>query len=517
MVRAWVPVRGSRWRIADRVRGSRSRWRFAVAVAVADRGRGSRSRSAPAVALAFAFSLAVATAAPPPNVVLFFADDLGYGDLACQGHPTARTPHLDRLAREGIRFTSFYSSQPVCSASRASLMTGCYANRIGIHGALGPQAPIGIHDDETTIAECLKAKGYATAIFGKWHLGHHPQFLPVRHGFDEYLGLPYSNDMWPFHPEGKRDTFPPLPLIENDRVLDAEVTAEDQPKLTGLYASRAVQFIERNRERPFFLYVPFAMPHVPLFAGEAHRGKSGRGVHGDVIEEIDAAVGEVLATLAKHGLDDRTLVIFTSDNGPWLSYGNHAGSAGPLREGKGTVFEGGVRVPFLARWPSKIPAGAVCHEPAMTIDLLPTVARLAEAPLGPRPIDGLDIAPLLFGEAGAKSPHEAFYFYYERGELQALRSGRWKLHLPHVARTMSGQAPGRDGKPGLYKPLPVGLELYDLDEDPGEEWDLARSKPEEVLRLLKLVEKARSELGDALTRRAGRGVREAGRVRVEGK
>src|SRR5262249_54406319 len=273
----------------------------------------------------------------PPNVVLIFTDDQGYADVGCYGARGFATPHLDRMAREGVRFTDFYVAQAVCSASRAALLTGCYPNRIGILGALGPASKHGIAAGAKTIADVLKARGYATAIYGKWHLGHHQPFLPTRHGFDDYFGLPYSNDMWPRHPTAK---FPDLPLFEGEKVVAHN---PDQTKLTTWYTERAVKFIEKNRERPFFLYVAHNMPHVPLHVSDKFKGKSKRGLYGDVIMEIDWSVGQVLAALQKHGLDEKTLVIFTSDNGPWLSYGNHAGSARPLREGKTTTFDGGLR------------------------------------------------------------------------------------------------------------------------------------------------------------------------------
>jgi arylsulfatase A-like enzyme len=449
----------------------------------------------------------------PPNVVIVFADDLGYGDLGCFGAKGWQTPNLDRVAREGIRFTSFYTAQPVCSASRAALLTGCYPNRLGIHGALGPDHRHGIHADEVTLAEVLKQRGYATACIGKWHLGHHPPFLPTRHGFDEYFGLPYSNDMWPHRPDLPNNRYPPLPLFEGEKVVNAAVTAEDQAKLTGWYAERAVRFIERNKDRPFFLYLAHTMPHVPLFVGERFRGSSQAGLYGDVIQEIDASVGAILDTLNRCGVDRNTLILFTSDNGPWLSYGNHGGSAGPLREGKGTVWEGGVRVPFVARWPERIPAGSVCSEPAMTIDLLPTLARLCDAPLPGRPLDGKDISPLLLGDPNARCPHEAYYFYFGINELQAVRSGRWKLVLPHTYRTMQGQEPGQDGKPGRYRQVKLETpQLYDLENDIGETTDLADKHPDIVSKLMNYVEAAREDLGDALTKRTGKNVRQPGRL-----
>ncbi len=444
--------------------------------------------------------------AAPPNVVLIFCDDLGYADVGCFGARGYQTPHLDAMAREGIRFTDFYVASPVCSASRAALMTGCYPERVSIRGALGPRDRTGLSHDESTIAEVLKRRGYATGMAGKWHLGCNPSQLPIHHGFDEYLGIPYSGDMWPHHPEAPK-SYPKLPLIDGDHATDADITSEDQVALTARFADRAVDFIRRNRERPFFFYLAFNQPHVPLFAGDRFRGKTDRGLFGDVITEIDASIGRVLATLKENGLDEKTLVIFTSDNGPWLSYGDHAGSAGPLREGKGTCFDGGIREPMIARWPGRIPAGTVCREPAATIDILPTLAALAGANLPDRPIDGLDIRPLLLGAPGARSPHDSLFFYYANGQLQSMRSGRWKLLFPHVSRTMNGQAPGHGGIPGKYRKLEVGLELYDLDTDIGERTNLASQHPEVVRELEKKADAIRRELGDRLKNQQGRAVR----------
>lgn len=443
------------------------------------------------------------TAADPvarPNVVLIFADDLGYADLGCQGGKDLSTPSLDRMAREGCRFTDFYVTQAVCSASRASLLTGCYANRVSIHGALGPSSPIGIHADETTLGELFQQQGYATAIYGKWHLGHHPQFLPTRHGFDDYFGLPYSNDMWPRHPTAK---FPDLPLIEDERIVELN---PDQTQLTTWYTRRAVDFIEAHQAQPFFVYVPHAMPHVPLFVSKKFAGQSSRGLFGDVVSEIDWSVGEILAAVDRCGLGEKTLVIFTSDNGPWLSYGNHAGSAGPLREGKGTAWEGGIRVPCLARLPGLIPAGHVVTEPCATIDWFPTLAGLLGARLPDRKIDGRDIRPLLTADPQAKSPHEALWFYWGR-ELHAVRSGRWKLHLPHPYAAL--ERAGAEGQPGAYRARTTELALYDLRTDPGEQTNLAHEHPEVVQQLLQSAEQARTDLGDSLTVREGREVRSA--------
>lgn len=446
-----------------------------------------------------------------PNVVFVLADDLGWGDLGVQGARGFQTPNLDRLAREGVRLTDFYAAQPVCSASRAAFLTGCYPNRIGLTGALGPADRHGLAAEETTLAELFRAHGYATALLGKWHLGHAPEFLPTRHGFERFYGVPYSHDMSPTHPETPL-AWGDLPTLDGEKVVELN---GDPARWTSELTARAVEFIEECARggRPFFLYLAHPLPHVPLGVTEPFRGSSAAGPYGDVIEELDASVGEILRVLERLALDERTLVVFSSDNGPWLSYGDHAGSSGPLREGKGTTFEGGVRVPFLARWPGVIPAGSVCGEPAMAIDLLPTCARLLGAPAQDpsRPIDGRDIWPLLSGQAGARSPHEVLYFYHGRNDLEAVRAGRWKLHLPHGYRTMDGRQAGAGGRPGRYDTSArIGLALYDLDADPGEREDLARRERAVVLRLLERVEAMRSDLGDDLTGREARGARPAG-------
>ncbi len=447
-----------------------------------------------------------------PNVVIIFADDQGYGDLGCYGAEGYETPKLDRMADEGMRFTNFCVAQAVCGASRAALLTGCYPNRIGMLGAPSDRATHGISDDELLLSELCKQKDYATAIFGKWHLGHHRPFLPLQHGFDEYFGLPYSNDMWPYHPEAP-GRFPDLPLFDGNEIAIAAVTPEHQKHLTTWYTEHAVDFIDRNHDRPFFLYVPHAMAHVPLFVSEKFDGKSEQGLYGDVTMEIDWSVGEILGALKRHGLDENTLVIYTSDNGPWLSYGNHAGSAGPLREGKGTMWEGGVREPCIMRWPGKIPAGSVCHEFAATIDLLPTVAGLIGGQLADHPIDGKDIWPLMAGHPDAKTPHESYDYYWGR-ELQAVRSGDWKLHFPHKYRTLDGP-PGRDGKPSKYKQAKTELALYNLRTDVGETLDLKEQYPEIVRRLEALAKEARIELGDSATGQSGRAVREPGHLAAD--
>lgn len=445
-----------------------------------------------------------------PNIVIIFMDDMGYADIGPFGAKDYPTPHLDRLAQEGRIFTDFYVSQAVCSASRASLLTGCYNVRIGIQGALNHRADHGLSDQEVTLAEIVKSQGYATCCIGKWHLGHHPKFLPTRHGFDAYFGLPYSNDMWPYHPTAGKN-YPPLPLLDGEQIVDPDVTAEDQSQLTRLYTQRAVRFIEENKERPFFLYLAHTMVHVPLAVSEQFRGKSSRGLFGDVMMEVDWSVGQIVETLRKHGLDKKTLILFTSDNGPWLSYGDHGGSAGPLREGKGTTFEGGVRVPAIFWWPGVIPAASRCHSPAMTIDILPTVAFLVGAELPPHPIDGRNIWPLLVGPADAPPVQEAYFFYW--GEhLQAVRMGRWKLHFPHEYRTLAGQPGGTGGKPAPYKTGKIGLALFDLQTDPGETTNLADKHPEIVAKIQALADTMRKELGDSATGQKGVGRRPPGRL-----
>ncbi len=520
-MRAGAAVREARGRGDRRCRGDRRPAPYAPAPVPT----ACRSLALPALlALAAGCAPSPAADAPPerPNVVIILADDLGWADIGTQGARGFATPHLDRLAAEGLRFTDFYAAQPVCSASRAALLTGCYPNRIGIAGALGPGARHGLAEGEVTLAELARSQGYATAAFGKWHLGHLEPFLPTRHGFDAFAGIPYSNDMWPLHPdlaalppdaEARQRAYPPLPFLEGERIANPIVTAADQRRFTSDLTERAVAFIDAHAREPFLLYLAHPMPHVPLHASEGFAGRTARGLFGDVVEELDASVGAVLDALARHGLQRRTLVIFTSDNGPWLSYGDHAGSAGPLREGKGTTFEGGVRVPCLMRWTGTIPAGRTCSEPLMTIDLLPTLARFLGAELPAHAIDGRDAGALLRGEPGARSPQEAYAFWYDGNELQALRSGRWKLHLPHGYRTLAGREPGAGGTPGAYdESARTGLALYDLERDIGETSDVAELHPDVVARLQSLAQAMRHDLGDGLTGVAATGAREPGRV-----
>lgn len=477
------------------------------------------------VLVALSFLLAACAARPEPtrptNVVVIFVDDMGYADIGPFGGK-APTPNLDRMAKEGMRFSDFHVSSAVCSASRAALLTGCYHARVSVHGAFGPDAKQGLHPDETTIAEVLREKGYRTACFGKWHLGHRREFLPLQQGFDEWFGLPYSNDMWPLHPayadlppaaKKRKEGYPDLPLYEGNEVVDAEITGDEQATLTRRYTERAVQFVAANKDRPFFLYLPHTMVHVPLFASPEFADSTRQGLYADVVAEIDWSVGQVLAALREHGLDEHTLVVFTSDNGPWLSYGDHAGSAGPFREGKGTAWEGGHRVPMLARWPGVVPATTTCDALAATVDLLPTFARLANAALPERAIDGVDLGPLLRGEVAA-SPRTSLWSWYD-GQLRAVRDERFALVLPHAYATLGDRAGGTGGRPAEYRSARAELALYDLDADPSQTTDVAAAHPAVVQRLLAEAEAARAELGDRDPRDAkktvaGRGVRPAG-------
>ncbi|WP_298793880.1 sulfatase family protein [uncultured Allomuricauda sp.] len=449
----------------------------------------------------------------PPNVVLVFTDDQGYQDVGVFGSPDIKTPYLDQMASEGVKLTSYYSAQAVCSASRAGILTGCYPNRIGIHNALGPDNTHGINATETTLAEMLKEKGYATAIYGKWHLGHHAQFLPTRHGFDEWFGIPYSNDMWPYHPQqGPIFNFPELQLYENEKVID---TLTEQSQLTTQITERSVDFIKRNKDNPFFLYVPHPQPHVPLFVSDKFKGKSERGLYGDVIMEIDWSVGEIMKALKDNGLEENTIVIFTSDNGPWLSYGNHAGSALPLREGKGTGWEGGQREPFIMKYPNKLKAGQEIEVPVMAIDILPTIAELTGAKLPEQVIDGKSAWKVITGES-KEAVQEAYFFYYRVNEMFGVRYGKWKLYFPHRYRTMDGQEPGKDGQPGEYRMIDIEeIELYDVENDISETKNVASEHPEVIEKIKLLANDMRTRLGDSLLELEGTETREPGRLNEE--
>ena len=467
-----------------------------------------------------------------PNVILVFVDNLGNGDIGCFGSKLHRTPHLDRMAREGTRFTSFYVASGVCTPSRAALMTGCYPRRVNLHvsgdntAVLRPLDRKGLSPAEMTIAEVLKQGGYATGAFGKWHLGDQPPFLPTRQGFDTFFGIPYSDDMTKDH---QPDKWPELPLLRNETVIEAPV---DRDLLVKRCTEEVVEFLEQNQERPYFVYLPHTMPGSTShpFSSAAFRGKSSNGAYGDAVEELDWSVGEILKALKDNDIENDTLVLFLSDNGPFLSYGAHAGSAGPFREGKLTAFEGGVRVPFLARWPGKVPAGRVCDELVTGLDLLPTVAKLVGAGLPKAKIDGADLSPLLLGEKGATG--RASFAYFSGSDLHAVRRGKWKLHLPHEYLTVNGP-PGKDGKPanhekmkpdaieesgirGIasrhgYKVAKIELSLFDLAADPGESKNVAAAHPGSVKELTALADEFRRDLGDPLTGVKGNGLRAPGR------
>ena len=449
-----------------------------------------------------------ATAGDYTNVVLINLDDSGYGDWSCNGAYGYTTPNIDQLAAQGVRFTHFLAAQPISGASRAGLLTGCYPNRIGFAGAPGPDSNYGIHADEMTMAEMFKQKNYATAIFGKWHLGSDHQFLPLQNGFDEYYGLPYSNDMWPFHPQqGEVFNFPDLPTYEGNRIVGFNT---DQSRLTTDYTTRSVNFIKKNRNKPFFLYLAHNMPHVPLAVSDKFKGKSEIGLYGDVMMELDWSIGQVMQTLRDLGLEENTLVILTSDNGPWANYGNHAGSTGGLREAKATTFDGGNRIPCIVYWKGVTKPGTTCNKLASNIDLLPTFAEVVGAPLPTRKIDGVNILPLIKGENGA-NPRESFVYYYRRNDLEAVTDGRYKLVFPHKYVTYGAYEPGLDGQPGNLIEIEMRQpELYDLRRDPGERYNILTQKPEEAAKLMKIADSYRHELGDNLTRHKGTERREPG-------
>ena len=430
-----------------------------------------------------------------PNFVVILIDDMGYGDVGPFGSKLNRTPNLDKMAAEGMKLTSFYAA-PVCTPSRAQMMTGCYAKRVSLPNVIFPSCPIGISSKEHTVAELLKREGYATMAIGKWHLGDQPAFLPTRHGFDHYFGLPYSNDMGG---NGKKiyngKLAPPLPLLHDGKIIEAPA---DQDPLTARYTEEAVKFITANKDRPFFLYFPHTAVHVPLHPGKDFQGRSANGAYGDWVEEVDWSVGRVFDTLRKLKLGERTLVLFTSDNGPWLVMGKNAGVAGPLRGGKGSTWEGGMREPTIAWWPGKIAAHTVCDAPLSEIDVLPTLVKLAGGAVPTdHTIDGKDIWPLLSGRT-KDSPHEALFYFYDN-ELQAVRAGPWKLAVKPQATWEHDVEPVKH----------IGPRLYNLDTDIGERTDVAAEHPDVVARLQRFVAQMDADLG---VEGVGRGVRPPGRV-----
>lgn len=454
-----------------------------------------------------------------PNIILIFMDDMGNGDLGVTGALEYQTTAIDKMAREGIRFTNFMSAQAVCTASRAGLLTGCYPNRVGLSGALFPNSKIGINSDEVILPELLKQKGYATAIVGKWHLGDKHEFLPRQHGFDEYFGLPYSNDMWPVDYDGnpatdwRKDSFPPLFIMEGNEKKIPINTLDDQAQLTRLYTEYAIDFIKRKKDKPFFLYLPHSMTHVPINASASFKGKSKQGLYGDAMMEIDWSVNEILKAVKSNKLDDNTMIIFTSDNGPWLNFGNHAGSTGGLREGKGTSFEGGMRVPCIIRWPGVIKEGLISNSLTSSIDIFPTLADVVNVKLPAQRIDGLSLLPILHGDVTAQ-PRKEFYYYYRANSLEAVRMDNWKLVLAHPGRTYENFEMGMNGHPGKAdENFPVKQSLYDLRRDPGERYDVQNQFPDIVKSLQTLADKAREDLGDDILKVPGKNRRKPGQIK----
>jgi arylsulfatase A len=438
----------------------------------------------------------------PPNVIIILTDDQGYADLGCYGSFAIKTPRIDRMAAEGMRFTDFYSPAPVCTPTRAGLLTGCHPQRLSL-GYIpaekmdGTPAHVlyalsrhGLNPSEVTLAEVLKARGYATAMVGKWHLGDAPPFLPTKQGFDSFFGTPYSNDMKP-----------PV-LLRDEKIVENPM---EQDSLIDRYTQEATQFIRGNKEKPFFLYFAHNMPHRPLHVPDRFRGTSKRGLYGDAIEAIDWSVGQVLDTVKELGLDENTLIVFSSDNGPWLSQGEAGGSAFPLRAGKGTTYEGGMRVPFIARWPGRVPAGKTSGEPLSHLDLMPTIVTLTGAKLPEAKMDGADISPILLGHPEARNPHEAL-FYYSNGNLNAVRSGRWKFKVQTTLQdeTEYGKYDTPESK--------IPPALFDLELDPAEQKNVAKEHPEVVEQLKKYLHAIRQELGDRRLGIEGKGVRPIGKV-----
>jgi len=421
-----------------------------------------------------------------PNIILVNCDDLGYGDLGCYGSVHHQTPAIDRMAAQGVRFTDFYMASPVCSASRAAMLTGCYPRRIGFPGVLHPASAVGLHPDEITIARLLQQAGYATQLVGKWHCGDQPPFLPTRHGFDHYYGLPYSNDMG--RNRGAGDAVPPLPLIDGTEVIQQQ---PEQGGLTERYMEQSLRFIRRHARQPFFLYLAHKYVHVPIYVQEHFLARSGNGLYGAAVACLDWSMQLLLSELADLGLDEKTLVIFTSDNGArWTSVNGNA----PLRGCKNTTWEGGLRVPCIMRWPGRIPQGTTCTSLATAMDFYPTLAALGSATVPTdRVIDGRDIRPLMLEPDSARSPHEVF-FYYQGDALEAVRDDRWKLHV---------------AKRGDAAAMPA---LFDLRADVGETRNLYTDHPEVVSRLEAHLERCREDLGDARTGQPGTRIRPVGRV-----
>ena len=461
-----------------------------------------------ALALFFVSSCSLEPISKTPNVIFILTDDMGFSDLGSYGSKMINTPNLDLLASEGALLNSYYSSQAVCSASRASILTGSYPNRIGISGALGPNSKTGINPNEFLMSEMFKQQGYNTAIYGKWHLGDNSKFLPTNHGFDDFYGILYSNDMWPYHPE-RPDSYPDLMLYDYDKPIEV---LTDQSNLTMELTNKSISFIEKNKDDPFFLYLAHPQPHVPLFASSEFKGRSDYGLYTDVIEEIDNSVGLIIKSLKENKLDRNTVVVFTSDNGPWLSYGDHAGSTGVFREGKGTTWEGGQRVPCIVWYPNEIESNTVLSTPFMGIDWLPTFAKLTNSTLSKNKIDGKNIWENLTGKT-FEDPHEALFFYYHKNSLHAVRYGDYKMYFPHRYRTLNGKKGRDDGQPIKYEYVNLlSEELYNLKTDPSETKNIINDFPDLVKKITTLANNKRKELGDDLTNVLGSEIREVGKI-----
>ncbi|TPG45452.1 sulfatase [Flavobacterium pectinovorum] len=452
-----------------------------------------------------------------PNIVIINMDDMGYGDTEPYGMTGVATPHFNQIAQEGMRFTNFNAGQAICTASRAALLTGCYPNRIGMSGVLLPGAKHALNPNEETIASLLKKAGYKTANYGKWHLGNVLPYWPTNYGFDEFFGIPYSHDVWPIDYDGYskvtdakdlRSSFPPLPLISNTTIIDTIENIKEASNLTTMFTEKAIGFIKKNKKAPFFLYLTHPLPHAPLAVSDKFKGKSDLGLFGDVIMELDWSIGEILKTLDNEGLTKNTVIIITSDNGPWLVFGDNAGSSGGFREGKSTSWEGGTRVPFLIRWPEKIKAGTVNSSLMTNMDLLPTIAAITGASLPKNQIDGLNFLPLLTGKT-TTGPRDTFYYYFGVGSnnLEAIRYKHWKLVFPHKSTTYNQKLQGKDGLRGEGATMQVPLALYDLSHDPGEVRDVQLLYPEIVQQIQKIAETAREDLGDDLNNKTGKNLR----------
>ena len=429
-----------------------------------------------------------------PNIVFILTDDLGYGDLSSYGSERVETTNIDKLAEDGVKLTSYYAAQPVCSASRAAILTGAYPNRLGIYNAFGPTSDSGISHNEYTLAEMLKDNGYKTGIFGKWHLGSKKEFFPTRHGFDEFYGILYSNDMWRWHPEYPEGYPQDLLLYRNENALKEII---DQSSLTKDITTESINFIKKNKDHPFFLYIAHPQPHVPLFVSENFMNITGEGLYADVITEIDYSVGRITKYLEENDLSDNTIFVFTSDNGPWLSYGDHSGSSGIFREGKGTTWEGGVRVPSIIKFPNGL-RPSIIDEPVMAIDWMPTFANITKSKLSQNKIDGKDIWPLLSGELN-QTPHKELYFYYRVNELHSIRMDEWKIQFSRTYRSLNGREGGKNGIPVKYDMNVIkNNELYNLKDDPEEKINVYDKFPEIAKKMEKLADEARIKLGDNL-------------------